>query len=197
MLCSKQKRKCFPAVHAKLRYMQRHCRNHMLRYVVPQDVQMSPAVSEVIRSYDVIGVVERFEESLVVLADRLKIPLSHVLHLPSKNSSRELSYGTDSGVTPHVPLSKEPPMIVQHIESQEWLIQNSFDIDLVQQANAKLDEQISRISDFPARLKLFRLLQQKAIEKCLLPATVPVSERDCLWNDNGCGFTCLGSLTAF
>ena len=59
--------------------------NFIYDYIRPTADHLLP--TQLFDYYDHIGVVERFDESLVILAEKLRLPLKDVLYMTSKNSS--------------------------------------------------------------------------------------------------------------
>ena len=163
--------------------------------------------NRILESYDFIGVTERMDESFVVLAMLLHLPLSDVLYLSAKTGG-----GYDDGGGPYGRCSFIRPSVVSpgmrsFFESDEWQNLVQVDAALHQATNRSLDWTIERLgrSLFEENLAQFRRAQLLAIERCQ-PVTVfpcdefgtfhPPETTDCLWKDSGCAMECLDQIAS-
>jgi len=80
-----------PTAEHKLEAL-RKCSNDVFRYVRASAREAAPE-ELVHRTYSFVGVVERFDESAVLLASLLRVPLHAVLYITSKNSTDERRAG--------------------------------------------------------------------------------------------------------
>lgn len=130
-------------------------RNFQTRYVCGHDARraqtevgpehFAAAAAQVIES-QLFGVVERYDESMVVFEQSLcaKFPEIDLAYVPqnvtrSRFGSRKKSWYTDLG------------------EAQTALIDNNaYDLALYQLANKQLDKRLSEVPDFDARISEFR-----------------------------------------
>lgn len=149
-------------------------------------------------SFDFVGVVERYDESLVVLKNMLNVSLKSLLYLPSKvsykinNTAASLDVKSSSqdsthhAFVPHLPLDQQPPTVQRYVR-EEFPKKNRVDFALYQAANQRLDEQISGLGGrFGADLKAFQALMKMARERCANKTTTEWKEAgECYWNDNG------------
>lgn len=152
-----------------------------------------------------LGVSERFEESIVLLAMVLRIPLGDVLFLtdsaaggqnqPPTTCNSMDSYNKDfSAPAGHKKRTLEEANSRQNEQIQEFL--------LYQAANASLDWTIEKVvgrSTFNAALKRYRLAREVAKRKCHeLPCHGHKErseyETDCLWETLECRFACLDQV---
>lgn len=179
------------SLDAKLKYLRQHCHNTMFKYIQPPGIE---TVAGVLAAYNLIGIVERFDESMVVLAHLLQVPLHHVTFISAKNSSREQAYSTGQTVAVHPPFADEALAVKEYIDGWHWQMQNRLDLEIVREANSQLDHHIARIPHFADQLGQFRSLLATAQHHCSHLPLQAISQRDCLWNDNGCGFECLNSI---
>ena len=144
-----------------------------------RDNEWSPA--GVVKLYDLVVVLERFDESMVVLKNLLGLSNADLLYLRSK--SNEYNWGGGS--------EDEMKQIVA-----DSMI-GSKDYGLVSAANVRLDEQISNIPDFDEQLRAYQDLLAGATERCEQYAAScedpnPNSAaHQCLYEDQGCGNACL------
>ena len=136
--------------------------------------------SQIVDSYDLVLVVERFDESVVVLKTLLGLTFDDVLYLRSKEASYE--WGPGGGE-----LSKEGMQKVKNF------MKNSKDYDLLKAANKKLDEHIAKISNFHEQLHEYTAKQNTATTACqsLLESN---PKFQCLYEDQGCGSECLSQF---
>ncbi|EAQ95708.1 hypothetical protein [Congregibacter litoralis] len=100
---------------------------------------------------DCVGVVDRYDESMVVFEDYLKpyfpdIDLAYV----RQNVTQDRSANETINSRVHDTLDKLGDL------AAEVLSKNSYDLALYRQANQKLDDSIARIDDFDRRLSKFR-----------------------------------------
>jgi|MDSW01.2.fsa_nt_gb hypothetical protein len=143
-----------------------------------RDEEWSPAA--VVKLYDHVIVLERFDESMVVLKNLLGLSNSDLLYLRSKNN--EYKWGGGS-------IEEIKQIVVQYIHG-------SKDYDLINAASERLDEQISNIPDFDKQLRAYQELLASATRQCgqyTMTGTYPKNSEamQCLYEDQGCGNTCL------
>ncbi|MGB1142728.1 MAG: hypothetical protein ACPG1A_17645, partial [Halioglobus sp.] len=103
-----------------------------------------------LRATPLVGIVERYDESMVVVEDLLKadfpaIDLSYV----RQNTSRKSGSGS---------FDERIAGIMERLGDlqREVIDQNSLDLALYRLANSRLDEQVAAIADFDERLEAFR-----------------------------------------
>eukprot|EP00980_Cylindrotheca_fusiformis_P003660 scaffold818_cov136-Cylindrotheca_fusiformis.AAC.26 len=171
----------------------------------PRSVQHH--VREILDGYNFIGVVERFDESLVALQLLLGLETSDILYYSVKEKNQfELSKGRQRFCL--APLdwnSLLSESVREHLESQEWFAQNYGDHILYNAANISLDMTILSLGldVFSKALKDFRSLMAKAREIChpRLPCssngTLQYKEslEDCYAEYTACGYKCFDELS--
>jgi len=162
-------------------------------------------IQQLINTYHFIIVIERMEESLVVLALLLGIPLSNVLVPSSKAANHhgnfyQVRVGRRKGQC--VKPRKEPmsPNVQLYLNSKTWLAMNYADEILYRAANASLDRTIDDVigrDRFRTALKEYRRLKILVQNHCgPLHGTgctkdgTPIPE-PCYDRDFGCGYQCL------
>jgi hypothetical protein len=164
-------------------------------------------VKEVINGYNFIGVVERFDESLVALQLLLGLETSDILYFAVKRKSQfELAGGRQQYCV--APLDWNDLLsenVSHHLESKEWFAQNYGDRLLYQAANSSLDMTILSLGldVFAYALKDFRALLAKAREVChpRLPCssngTLQYKEslEDCYAEYTACGYKCFDEFS--
>ena len=165
------------------------CHDSVYHYMTADD---SITPRSLVRSvYSFVGVVELYDQSLVVLASLLGVPLGSVLYLASKNSSAGGSDGQGTTFVPHVALSDESDAVQRFATGDHFRMQNSRDLALHIEAYSYVTERFDanrevlqgRATEFAALLDRSRAECDGATEK-----------GDCYWNDNGCGVRCLDRI---
>jgi len=147
----------------------------------------SETAAEVFASYDFVVVTERFDESLVALRKAvpwLKLSLVDLLYLKAKESGKAATDKTDNFKMPeHIPLSEEPKEVRDALEKR-WI--KSADEMVVKLAHRKLDRyRVARSKDFHAFQQMLKTVEAHCRAHF---------NEDCLWNDNGCGQTCIDTV---
>lgn len=161
-------------------------------------------VNQMLKDYDFIGITERMDESLVVLAMLLDLKLTDVLYLTAKGSG-----GFDDGrynqTCVYIVPSYVSPSMKEYFESPAWIERTEGDELLYKAAIASLDMTIDALGRdaFDEKLADFRKARVLADEMCAhqvqYPCNADGSRRarapGCLWNDSGCGNECLDKVT--
>jgi len=166
------------------------------------------------KKYDFVGVVERFDESLVVLQLLLGLESSDILYFAVNRKEqwyrRKIGRNNATCLKPfdwELDLAVEPPVSQYLIQSKEWHSQNYGDYLLYHAANLSLDKTILKIGLdlFSQELKKFRQLMKLAEEKCspVFPCSANGADQfedsrfDCMAEGKfGCGHRCLDEITA-
>lgn len=143
-------------------------------------------IEDLFKIYGLVSVVERFDESVVVLAATLKIPLSDVLYISSKDSSKSF-FDKDFNVThsSHPSISEEPDEVQDYINN-EFKQNNDLDYELLQRANDVLDARIAEMNLEPA-IKMFTKFLADVHADC----GEECSSSTGYVNDQGCNYECL------
>jgi hypothetical protein len=164
---------------------------------------MEKAIHQIMKHYDFIGLVERMDESLVLLKMILNLELNDVLYLSAKRNG-----GWDEGAFNATCIYIVPSFVSKGMQtffnSKRWREYTAGDRLLFQAVNKSIDLTINAVgrSEFEAQLREYRMAQKKAQQVCGPSTVYPCSEgglrqRDnhsCLWWDSGCGYKCLDSL---
>jgi len=165
----------------------RRCKGHeMVSWASVSSTRRAPET--VVASYNFVGVLERFDESLLLLGRELGLSLVDLVYLRSKVSGRPGTGHADLGhpTAYHPPLSEESPRVkraARHLE-------HGPDMMFFILANQMLDKKREAYgATFAADLDRFRAMLADAEASC----------RDyffdsCLWNDNGCAQDCIDRL---
>jgi len=175
----------------KVRYL-RGCANEAFNYIRgPRNT--SDPLSLVRNTYSFIGLAERYDESMVLLASILRVPLSQVLYLKSKDS--QVPNGTDDkgkSFVAHLPLDQEPLIVRQEAASEGFRARNELDLALHSVASAELDRRwAANRAELDGQLAQFKALREKAERLC---KGATQEEQECYWNDNGCAYRCLDRI---
>lgn len=163
-------------------------------------------VREVVKGYDFIGLVERFDESLVALQLILGLEPNDILYFAVKTRKQfELSPKENVCLKPLDWNELLSDQVNQHLESDEWFSQNYGDHLLYQAASLSLDQTILSLGldTFSKSLKGFRSLLNQAEESChpIFPCSSngtvqrEKSNEDC-YEGASCGYKCLDGLNS-
>ena len=195
----------------QLDYIRQRCRNEMYWYLRPEphEPRKRPHQSEltttpkelVDRTYSWVGVVERYDESMVLLADMLNLPLRDVLYLSAKNSSAGIRDDKGATLTQHGPLAREPPEVRAYVSGREFAKRNSLDFQLYDAANAELTSRWRAGTGMAERLTQYLHMLDRTRQACSeagREATIALLDRHdghgCYYRDNGCGYRCVDAL---
>lgn len=173
----------------------------------PRHVQR--CVKGIVDRYDFIGVVERFDESLVALQLLLGLEASDIIYSSSRMHEKyfgKLVPGREGYFCyPSVnPLILRAPRVETYLSSSTWWAQNYGDFLLHEAASLSLDRTIMEIglTTFSQALQTFRSMLTIARQTChpIFPCsdngTVQIvqAEENCYFEDIGCGYPCFDSL---
>ena len=153
----------------------------------------------ILKSYDFIGLSERFDESVVVLSMLLGIPLRDVLYMSSKQS------GGYDGLCFKIQPSKLTLAMKRHLQSAEWQNYVAPEVALWKAVNTSLDLTIDRLgrTKVQANVALFQKVLTAVAQRCTNMTKFPCSsegepispeETDCLVVDMGCGLDCIDGV---
>jgi len=156
-------------------------------------------VAAIFAEYDFIGVAERFDESMVVLAALTNVPLSDVLYTIAKDHSHNATL--ESGATLHLKLSDESDAVKRILKGPEKVNEIWPDRILHQQANEVLDMYMA-VPGMHDMLQEFKRIKAIAHATCAdsNPAFAQLGKREmdsirqCYVLDVGCWYTCLDAL---
>lgn len=166
-----------------------------------------------LKRYDFVGVVERFDESLVAMQLLLGLETSDILYFAvnrkehwRKAKRRRNQFECRDSFDWEVDVLGKPLITEYVTKSKEWYANNYGDYLLYHAASQSLDRTIMKIGldHFSQELTRFRELMKRAHEECIpkfpcsLNGTLQIeeAERDCQGGGNiGCGYQCLNDLT--
>lgn len=180
--------------------------NYSEPYKVKNPDKVRASVREVVNGYNFIGLLERFDESLVALQLLLGLETNDILYFAVKTREQYATNGKEKVCLKPldwIELISDP--IRSHLESDEWFAQNYGDHLLYQAANMSLDKTIFSIGlkVFSKALKDFRSLLNTAEESCQVRfpcssnGTYQYDEslEDCYAESTGCGYKCFDNLS--
>ena len=147
------------------------------------------------------GITERMEESAVALMMLLNLKMSDILFLSAKGKGGyDDGGGKGQGCTYIWPSFLSPGMQEFFDTNDEWKEMIQYDVAIYKAANASLDLTIEALGRdfFAENLARFKHAREEAQRQCLPTVVFPCDSggalhknTDCLWNDSGCGTTCL------
>jgi hypothetical protein len=160
-------------------------------------------VQSIMNDYDFIGLVERMDESLVVMKMLLHLDMNDILYLSAKQSG-----GYDEGAWNQTCVYIVPSFVTsgmkRYFASSHWRKRTAGDRMLVQVVNRSLDLTIDALGRQEVEEQLAEYHKAKAYaEEICAPSTIyPCSvggvlnkyNHSCLWWDSGCGYKCLDGL---
>ena len=133
----------------------RGCRDFAHAYVRPT---ADASVNDTLGFYDLVGVAERFDESVVMLADLLGVDDDAVAYMPVKVADgQERHDGASLHTRRHTPWDKEDAAVRKFAASSEFQNANQMDYELHAAATARLDafyakpENRARLAHFKER----------------------------------------------
>ena len=168
------------------------------------DDPIEEVVNRIMNDYDFIGLVERFDESLVVMRILLGLDAADILYIRSKDarlSKDGMSYDHICRPIASYEVSSE---IKNYLKSEEWLRTQRGDLALYEAVSNRLDATIDNVIGrdvFDAAMAQHMSLLELARNQCdmvIFPCQGGnaqfLSHRECYLHDSGCGFWCLDGL---
>ena len=155
--------------------------------------------------YDFIGLVERFDESLVLLRLLLGLDAGDILYLPSKFSGAYTGAKKKGGCM-KIPDKIDFPEMKPYLDSPAWKHKNAFTNEIHAAINRSLDLTIDHVgrqkfeealSEHRHLLELSKkLCGDKAFFPCSREGVIQLEEskKSCYLKDHGCGYACLDDL---
>jgi hypothetical protein len=166
-------------------------------------------IQEIIQGYDFIVLVERMDESLVVLALLMGIELGDVLVASAKVAGFYVYKVNETDVSHstcvHVQKGIISPNVSDYFRSKSWRAMNYGDYLLYAAANASLDRTIYETIGLPVfqkALHQFLYLKSLALSACgkelaengCTAHGTPVNATECYARDFGCGYRCIDRM---
>mmetsp|Transcript_30959 Transcript_30959/g.70868 ORF Transcript_30959/g.70868 Transcript_30959/m.70868 type:complete len:418 (+) Transcript_30959:89-1342(+) len=138
------------------------CPNFMFEYLQPFE---GASLKELMASFTMIGVTERFDESMVIMSKKLGVPMADMIYVTVKEAGGDVACGTKKRAASqeHLPLDEEP----YSVRAAAQKLRKSKDMFFYDIVNAALDKSIAEYDgDFSADLSLFRSWLEIAEERC-------------------------------
>ena len=175
--------------------------------VMQNETAIDEFIQRIIDGFDFLGIVERMDESLVLLSCILDIPVSDVLYTNAKVAGGYMIKSKESEcrqIGTHRPLE---PVIQAFLDSDEWSEIMKFDNLLYDAVNRSIDYTIEHVigqNKFDVKMKEFLAAKDKVDEHCthkFMPkcnsngTKIPKDQQSkCYEGDVGCGYECLDEL---
>ena len=172
---------------AKIRYANQTCSDFMYQYLAPRD---GARFWELWRAFDFIGTVERYDESLVLLANRLRLPLTSITYLVVKNHTSTHQQTREQVDREPEAMNEQPMEVSTFFAGDAFRLANGKDYELWHYATQAVEAEIESYAPY---VDLFRGLQAKAEAKC---SVYDPKKVNCLWRDEQCNFKCLDRLAS-
>jgi hypothetical protein len=176
------------------------------RTVVTRPERVVLSLKRIIEAYGFIALVERMDESLVILSMLLQIPLTDVL-ISSSSKVAGSSYLWSYGKCVKLVKAFVSPAVKEYLESRAWIAQNYGDILLHMIVNKSLDMTINRVlgrENFKRKMIEYKRLKALDLEYCasttILPcdkdgkSQITASRQNCYSEDFGCGYPCVDRM---
>jgi hypothetical protein len=176
------------------------------RTVLTRPERVVLSVKRIIDAYGFIALVERMDESVVILSMLLQIPLTDVL-ISSNSKVAGSSYLWSYGKCVKLVKAFVSPVVKEFLESRSWKVQNYGDMLLYMIVNKSLDMTIDKVlgrENFKKKLLEYQRLKALDLELCasttILPCNkdgksqIQASRRNCYAEDFGCGYPCIDSM---
>lgn len=166
----------------KIDYLQRRSPHKFVDGLVrPQFWQTNQGevnTATILASYEFVAVMERFDECLLIFGKMVKLPVSDLLYMKSKDSH------ADENLVRHPTFDKES----QAVRDAALHLQTGEDAELYSMVNKVLDDAIVKYgASFQHDLERFQTMLRDLADICP-PAHLEI---DCLWSDNGCSQGCI------
>jgi hypothetical protein len=183
----------------------RRCRDFIFNYIrTDKNSDDEKNFHFIKKNYNFIGLTERFDESMIVLAYKLNLTMNDILYIKSKDSnSSAIDQFSGHAYQPHSTLLNEEVEVKEFINSDEFRRNNFRDFELIKHVNKVLNKQIRKIGKqkFSRLLLEYQRLLGRANDLCSSPilaqyhnAVDITNVTDCYWRDNGCFYKCLDEI---
>jgi len=159
------------------------------------------AANEILQGYNFIGLVERLDESLVVLQMLHGLKTSNMIYLSGKSSGSYDDGGLNNKCYYIVPSFLSLGM-EEYFASEDWKDRSWNDYLMYHAVNKSIDLTIERLGfvAFEENMSRLRLALRTARSTCTTvqypcsPGGVWNNQTDCLWEDAGCGYQSIDQL---
>ena len=160
-------------------------------------------IDHTLQNYDFIAITELMDESFVVMQMLLGLSTTDMLYFSVKTNGGYDDGGTKMGCT-YIQKSTLTDGMKEYLQSEDWKARTKSDYMLYDAAKESLDLTIDHLGrdEFKKNLKDFRLAMAVVKSKCNSHVKFPCAPNgtrnthtDCLWEDSGCGQSCLNKVT--
>jgi len=169
------------------------CRDAQYHYI---KLRQNMSTDAVLDYYHHVGAVERYNEAMVAIATMLRLPLTDVLYVASKNSSENRRDPRGYLMATHTQLADEEPEVVAFANGPFRKF-NTLDYALWEAAVAQADRSAQDVA-FAGRLRQYTEMQDLVYDRCAIRVNSEnksiSSLVKCYWNDNGCNYDCIDRL---
>ena len=175
--------------------------NYQYYFMLPKGmkgVDVDDSISKILNAYNFIGLVERLDESLVLLRLLLGLNAEDILYVPSKVGGSFAKLG-DKCV--FIQKKITTPAVDKYLTSDEWYTKNKLDYELYAAVNRSIDSTIENIigrerfeDALSEHLKLMEVVKSTCISESIFPCSaegIVQSNTNCYWYDIGCGYNCV------
>mmetsp|Transcript_3367 Transcript_3367/g.9898 ORF Transcript_3367/g.9898 Transcript_3367/m.9898 type:complete len:477 (+) Transcript_3367:205-1635(+) len=145
------------------------------------------------------GIVERMNESLLILAHRLGLTFGDIIFASAKVTGQSIPIHDMFGrpaktLVPHIPLRKQSEEVQAYFHG-EFMTKNTKEYTLYRRAHELLDDFIEKIGRdrFQEQLEYFNAMVKKVHAECEVynKQGYIADKSQCYWRDNGCAYSCL------
>ena len=166
-----------------IKFANEECRDYVAKYLgMPEDM----SAETIAKRYDFIGTTERFEESMLLLKEKLPMPvaLRDMLYIKCKDSLQNrtmfLRLQSKIGIlNPYTSYAKQSPRVRDFFESEQFNKSNAVDFALWHAANEMLDRQRSAFGHARIELETAKYKQLLAEADTECQPLVSREHRDC------------------
>jgi len=166
-----------------IKFANEECRDYVAKYLgMPEDM----SAETIAKRYDFIGTTERFEESMLLLQEKLPMPvaLKDMLCIKCKDSLQNrtmfLRLQSKIGILkPYTSYAKQSPRVRDFFESEQFNKSNAVDFALWHAANEMLDRQRSAFGHARIELETAKYKQLLAEADTECQPLVSREHRDC------------------
>jgi hypothetical protein len=176
----------------------------------PKEERPLQTIQNILSDYDFVGITERMAESAVALMMLLNLTIPDVLYANAKTS------GSYDALCNYIQPTNVTTEMQAFLNGPKWRKMVMWDAVLYQAANRSLDLTIEALNRRPATtnsngtvggggafdanlqefLRIQALVQAQCIQgkevfPCLSTTGQKNPKPDCLWNDSGCGHSCI------
>jgi hypothetical protein len=173
-----------------INFMYDRCKDFQYIYI-SRDRNQAP--NDTINMYDLVGITEDFDRSLVVMKHHLGLQMRDILYVYSSKNSE-----IDPDRFPSIPIEKQQDTVkLEFLRNFSEI--NRKDVLLYDLAKKRLNAMIRAIPNFDAEYKEYKSLKSAAQQFCnekvpglqsLRQTDSDATRHECYVHDQGCGYKC-------